>query len=135
MRSSLNFVFASLLASCAIVDAAAQVPELKNGNGGPKSIRGSVQVSKPVGNLSTSTIHYVATATSTCRKGVAAMGIYSAPHQLVYTVSGPKIDTYIKLAPGTYDTVVQEWDNCHHGAKTVVAITVQDATTTHWSFA
>jgi hypothetical protein len=130
MRSFLNIVFASLLASCAIVDAAAQVPELKNGNGGPKSIRGSVQVSKPVGNLSTSTIHFVATATSTCRKGVAAMGIYSAPHQLVYTVSGPKIDTYIKLAPGTYDTVVQEWDNCHHGAKAVVAITVQDATTT-----
>jgi hypothetical protein len=130
MRSLFTFVFASLLAGCAIVDAAAQVPELKNGNDGMKGIRGSVQVSKPLGLLSSSSIHFVATATTSCPKGIAAMGIYSAPHTLVYSVQGATIDTYIKLPPGTYSTVVQEWDKCQHSAKTVVPLTVQEATTT-----
>jgi hypothetical protein len=45
-------------------------------------------------------------------------------------VKGAKLDTTIKLAPGTYDTVVQEWDNCNSSAKTHVQVTVQVATTT-----
>jgi hypothetical protein len=72
-----------------------------------------------------SPVHYVATAQSPdCPKGVAAMGIYTAPYQLAYTVNGSKLDTYLTLSSGTYNTVVQEWDNCGWSASTPVTITV-----------
>jgi len=73
-----------------------------------------VTVTSPTnGAQVTSPVHYVATAQSPdCSKGVAAMGIYTAPYQLVYTVNGSKLDTYLTLSAGTYNTVVQEWDNC-----------------------
>lgn len=58
------------------------------------------------------------------------MGIYTAPYQRVYVVKGAKLDTTLTLAPGTYDTVVQEWDNCSSSAKTHVRVTVQAGTTT-----
>jgi len=75
------------------------------------------------GNVATS-IQYVATATTTCAKGVSAMGIYTAPYVLAYTVGGAKLNTVLSLSPGTYNTVVQEWDNCGGSTKTPVAITV-----------
>src|SRR5205823_6887197 len=58
------------------------------------------------------TVQYVAKATSSCSKGIAAMGIYTAPNQLVYTVPGASLNTLLNFSPGTYNTVVQEWDNC-----------------------
>jgi hypothetical protein len=58
------------------------------------------------------------------------MGIYTAPDQLAYTVQGAKLDTFLTLAPGTYQTVVQSWDNCRSGAKTMVPVSVQAPTTT-----
>src|SRR5579864_3818939 len=99
------------------------------------SATGRVTVSSPTGTLSSGSIHYTATATTTCSKGISAMGIYTAPHKRVYVVRGAKLDTVLKLAPGTYDTVVQEWDNCNssawkHVAVTVQPITVQTGTTT-----
>jgi hypothetical protein len=72
-----------------------------------------------------SPVHYVATAQSPdCPKGVASMGIYTAPYQLAYSVNGSKLDTYLTLSAGTYNTVVQEWDNCGWSASTPVTITV-----------
>jgi len=41
------------------------------------------------------------------------MGIYTAPYRRVYVVRGAKLDTTLTLGPGTYNTVVQEWDNCN----------------------
>jgi hypothetical protein len=58
------------------------------------------------------------------------MGIYTAPHHRVYTVKGAKLDITLTLAPGTYDTVVQEWDNCHGTAKVHIPVTVRPPTTT-----
>jgi len=58
------------------------------------------------------------------------MGIYTAPYRLAYVVKGAKLDTTLRLPPGKYDTVVQEWDNCNSAAKTHVPVTVQTATTT-----
>jgi len=52
------------------------------------------------------------------------MGIYTAPYQLVYTVSGASLNTNISLSPGTYNTTVQEWDNCGGSSKQDVTITV-----------
>ncbi len=91
---------------------------------------GTVTVSSPTGQLFPSSIHYVAAATTTCARGISAMGIYTAPYQLAYVVKGAKLDTTLRLQPGKYDTVVQEWDNCNSAAKTHVPVTVQAATTT-----
>jgi hypothetical protein len=89
---------------------------------------GKVTVTSPTATVSSGSIHYTATATTTCSKGISAMGIYTAPFKRVYVVRGAKLDTVLKLAPGTYDTVVQEWDNCSSSSRTHVAITVQPVT-------
>jgi hypothetical protein len=84
-----------------------------------------VSVVAPLNNSNVATsVQYVATSTTTCAKGVSAMGIYTAPNVLAYTVSGSKLNTVLSLNPGTYITVVQEWDNCGGSDKTPVAITV-----------
>jgi hypothetical protein len=56
-------------------------------------------------------VHYEATSTTSCGQGIASMGIY-VNNQLNYVVSGAKLNTNITLYPGSYDTVVQEWDKC-----------------------
>jgi hypothetical protein len=52
------------------------------------------------------------------------MGIYTAPSKLAYVVSGSKLDTHLNLSPGTYDTVIHEWDNCGGGTSTPMTITI-----------
>ncbi|MBA3913512.1 MAG: hypothetical protein H0X25_06590, partial [Acidobacteriales bacterium] len=72
-----------------------------------------VTVTTPSNNATvTSPVHYVASATTTCNKGVASMGIYTAPYQLAYVVNGSSLDTNLTLSAGTYNTTVEEWDNC-----------------------
>jgi hypothetical protein len=84
-----------------------------------------VTVSSPANNsLVTSPVDFYATATSTCSKGIASMGIYTAPYQLAYVVQGDKLTYDLPLSPGTYDTVVEEWDNCGGASTTPVKITV-----------
>src|SRR6266481_2620474 len=84
-----------------------------------------VQVSAPANNAKVATqVQYVATASSNCPRGVVAMGIYTDPGVLAYRVGGSSLNTVLKLNPGTYSTVVQEWDNCGGSAKTPVTITV-----------
>ena len=56
------------------------------------------------------------------------MGIYTAPHVRVYTVKGARLDKVLSLKPGTYDTVVQEWDHCGTSAWTHVKLTVKSST-------
>jgi len=70
-------------------------------------------------------VNYVASATSSgCAQGILAIRIYSAPHVEAFTGAGAKINTYINLQPGAYNTVVQAWDNCGNVGKTNVTITV-----------
>jgi hypothetical protein len=88
---------------------------------------GKVVVTSPTATTFSSSIHYVASATTSCSKGVSAMGIYTAPHVRVYTVKGAKLDKTLTLAPGSYDTVVQEWDNCGTSAWTHVKFTVSSS--------
>jgi len=88
----------------------------------------SVSVSAPLNNSEVATtVQYVATASTSCAKGVSAMGIYTAPNVLVYTVNGSSLNTELSLNPGTYQTVVQEWDNCGGSTKTPVTIVVKGA--------
>jgi hypothetical protein len=83
-----------------------------------------VQVSSPANNSSdTSPVHFAATATSPCSKGVASMGIYTAPGKLAYVVSGASLNTSLSLSPGKYTAVVEEWDNCGGAANAPVTFT------------
>jgi hypothetical protein len=83
-------------------------------------------VSPTNGGAVTSPVHFVASASaSNCSKGIAAMRIYTAPGVSAYTVDKSSLDTYIKLAKGNYNTVVQAWDNCGNVYKTPAAITVE----------
>jgi hypothetical protein len=87
----------------------------------------TVTVTAPLNNAQvTSPVHFVASASSgTCAKGIDSMRIYSAPGVVAYNVKGAKIDTSIVLSPGTYNTVVQAFDNCGGVAKTPVKITIK----------
>ena len=84
-----------------------------------------VFVTSPSSNSTVgSPVNFVATATTTCSEGVASMGIYTAPYQLAYTVNGASLNTSLSLSPGTYNTTVEEWDNCGGAASTPITLTV-----------
>jgi len=87
-----------------------------------------VNVSTPGNGSSVSSpVHFAATAISSCSKGVAAMGIYTAPYQLAFVVNGSSLNTNLNLNPGTYYATVQEWDNCGGATKTPITIKVGGA--------
>ena len=75
-----------------------------------------VFVTSPANNSTVgSPVRFAATAaTSTCPKGVASIGIYTAPSpdKKVYVTAGSSLNTTVSLSPGTYNTVVQAWDYC-----------------------
>ena len=72
-----------------------------------------------------SPVTYVATATSSaCAKGIASMRIYTAPGVNAYTINANALNTNINLPVGSYNTVVQAWDNCGGVGKTAVNITI-----------
>jgi hypothetical protein len=84
-----------------------------------------VSVTSPANNSTVSSpVNFKATATTTCPKGVSSMGIYTAPGQLAYVTQGASLNTNLSLSPGTYHTVVEEWDGCGGAATTGVTITV-----------
>jgi major membrane immunogen (membrane-anchored lipoprotein) len=85
-----------------------------------------VQVVTPQNNASTNTqVQYVATASTTCSKGVASMGVYTSPGVLAYTTPGANLNASLTLNPGTYHSVVQEWDACGGSAYTPVTVQVK----------
>ncbi len=90
-----------------------------------KSGSTGVFVTSPANNSSVGgSVNYVATATTKCSLGVASMGIYTAPYQLAYVVSGASLNTNLSLSPGTYNTTVEEWDKCGGAATAPVTVTV-----------
>lgn len=79
---------------------------------------------------SASPVHFVAKATSpACAKGVAAIGIYTAPYTLAYKVNGAALDTQLSLTAGTYNVAIQEWDNCGWSSEAVLTLTVTSSPT------
>ena len=91
-----------------------------------------VNVSKPANNSTVQgSVPYVASATTSCNKGVGSMGIYTAPGVLAYVVNGSSLNTSLNLGPGTYKTVVEAWDNCGGAGTTPVTITVSNQTGVH----
>ncbi len=90
----------------------------------------SATVSSSGSASSSSPVHFVATGNSpACGKGVAAMGIYTAPGKLAYVVNGGNLDKSLSLAAGTYNVAVQEWDNCGMSSKAMVKVTVSGSST------
>jgi len=90
------------------------------------SSQGSVTVSSPANNsVVSSPVHYVASSTTTCPRGISAIGIYTSPGHLAYWVHGAQLDHYLSLSPGGYETTVQAWDNCSNAFKKHIAITVR----------
>src|SRR6266576_2376644 len=88
----------------------------------------AVSVSSPTNNSKVSApVHFAATAMTSCGAGVSSMGIYTAPSVLAYKVSGSTLNTNLNLAPGTHNTVVQEWDKCGGASKTAITITVSSS--------
>ena len=88
------------------------------------AMQSGVWVTSPANNTTVSPLtSYVATATTSCAQGVAAMGIY-VNNLLVYQVAGAKLNTELTLTPGTANTVVEEWDNCGGATATAVKLNV-----------
>lgn len=89
----------------------------------------NVIVSSPGnGETVSSPATFAATAnTTTCSRGVAAMGVY-IDNELVYTVDSTKLDTTLALTTGKHNAVIQEWDFCGGVTKTAMPITVETRT-------
>jgi hypothetical protein len=87
---------------------------------------GHVSVISPLPNISylQYDVQVIASATTTCPQGVSAMGVYTADHVRVATQPGASINTPISVAPGTYNLVVEEWDNCGGAATTPLNLIV-----------
>ncbi|HKR26267.1 MAG TPA: hypothetical protein VJS11_02395 [Acidobacteriaceae bacterium] len=89
-----------------------------------------VTVSTPSTNTTvTSPANFVATATSSCRRGVASMGIY-VDDQLKYVVDGTSMNTSLSLPLGQHYVVVQDWDYCGASSKAPLNLNVIQPTST-----
>lgn len=85
-----------------------------------------VQVTTPANNsVVGTTVQFAATATTACPKGIATMGVYTAPNVLSFTANGSTLNANLNLSPGNYNTVVQAWDHCGGASTAPVAITVK----------
>ncbi|MGA2219263.1 MAG: hypothetical protein ABSG51_14305 [Terracidiphilus sp.] len=84
-----------------------------------------VHVTSPANDsLVSSPANYVATATSSCSKGVASIGIY-VNNQLVVVQQGAKLNTQVDLGAGAQHTVVEEWDECGGSSYSPINVTAQ----------
>ncbi len=73
----------------------------------------------------TSPLRFVASASSPgCAAGISAIRIYTAPGVEARTETANHLDTRLALLPGTYNTVVQAWDNCGHVFRVPISATV-----------
>jgi len=85
-----------------------------------------VTVSSPTNNSTVGTnVNFVASATTSCSKGVGSMGIYPSPYWLDYTSNGSKLNATLSLNAGKYNVVIVAWDNCGGSSSASVNITVQ----------
>lgn len=72
-----------------------------------------------------SPIYFAGSATSpTCPKGIATVRIYAAPHMAVFSIDSAQFETFVNLKPGTYDAVMQAWDNCGEVTQVARKVTV-----------
>lgn len=83
-----------------------------------------VVTSPQPGSTLGTTVAFVASANSTtCRKGVAAMGVY-VDSKLAYSTQGTNLNASLKLGPGKHVATIQSWDFCGGSSKSNVPVTV-----------
>lgn len=83
-----------------------------------------VFVSAPAnGATVTSPASFVATATTTCSKGVSSMGVY-INNERVNVTAGASLNVQIPLSSGTQNAVVEEWDGCGGASTTALKVNV-----------
>ena len=70
-------------------------------------------------------VNFMASALSSCAKGVASMGVY-VNDKLVSVSKGAVYNQQLDLANGTPKVVVQSWDYCGASSKKQVPMTVDD---------
>ena len=103
--------------------------ECGSSSGSPLTVTvtgGGIQARSPLGGSTVSSpVHFVASASTSCPKGVAAMGIYTSPFKRAYLTPGSTLDTKLAMDPGTYHTVIQSWDTCGGSSTKPVTITVE----------
>jgi hypothetical protein len=87
-----------------------------------------VSISTPTEGSTVGTkVAFVASATSSCAAGVAAMGVY-VNNVLVYQAPGSTLNAPITLGVGKQTAVVQEWDSCGGSTTSPVDVTVTGTT-------
>lgn len=94
----------------------------------PSTAWAGVQVTSPLsgGTVGTS-VNYVATASTSCSKGVASVGVY-VDSKLVHVTNGKSLNTTLNMGVGSHNTVVQEWDYCGGSTYTPITVNVTDQT-------
>lgn len=93
----------------------------------------TVVVTAPTNGETTSgSVQFVATATTTCSKGVASMGVY-VDNDLKTVQDGANFNATLSLSPGTYNTVVEEWDYCGGATTAARTVTVTSSAGVHLS--
>lgn len=90
----------------------------------PAAFAGVIVTSPANGATVSGAVNYSASSTTSCSKGVATMGIYTAPGVLAFVSNGSKLNTSLSLGAGTYNTTVEEWDYCGGASTTPIKVTV-----------
>ena len=89
-----------------------------------------VTVFLPSSSSASVPIHVAASAqNSACAAGISALRIYTASGVSPFTIDSNQLDAFVTLAPGSYDLVVQAWDNCGNvfkSSRTETATAVPD---------
>src|SRR5690349_966962 len=76
------------------------------------------------GSTVQSRVHFVASSTSGCAKGIDAMGVYDGS-VLMATTDGDKMDTEVALTQGTHSNIIiQNWDKCGGFTKVKISLKV-----------
>jgi DNA-binding beta-propeller fold protein YncE len=86
----------------------------------------TISVASPGNNATVgSPVYFDASAsTSTCASGISAIRVYSSSGVNAFTTDSFHLETFLTLKPGTYNTVIQAWDNCGGVSKVARTITV-----------
>ena len=84
----------------------------------------TVTVNSPANDETTgTTVQFVASASTSCSRGVSSMGIYVDDNR-EYVADGARLNATLTLGQGTHKTVVEEWDGCGGASTASRTITV-----------
>jgi 6-phosphogluconolactonase (cycloisomerase 2 family) len=92
----------------------------------------TITVASPrAGTVGTPTFFDATASTASCPAGISAVRIYTAPGVAAFTTNSPHVETFLNLKPGTYNTVIQAWDNCGGVSKLPITISVTGTAGVH----